>query len=225
LILSLVAAALVSSCDTGLVADRVTTAPLAPVPVAPSNRSSDEANAVSLSWEPVDGAEYYQAQLSRSPGFVAVDEQKNGLIQTHLDVRDLEMHSVYYWRVRAGNEIGVGDWSETWTFTPTLEAHMPASTALSLPPDRAINQPTEILFKWAETTGATSYQLDVALDPFFNSTFASIQGIEDTNRFIYGLVKTYTYYWRVRGYNPAGFGPWSPTRYIIIEGLVDQDGR
>jgi hypothetical protein len=185
---------------------------------------TDAEDAVSLAWKAEESADYYQIQISRAPGFASIEKEEKRVLKSHYDVRDLEMQSTYYWRVRAANEAGVGDWSTAWTFTPTREAHHPTVTSLAMPPDRAINQPTEIEFRWDEVAGATSYQLEISLDAFYNTKFASIEGIKNTNRFIYGLVKTYTYYWRVRAYNPAGYGPWSQTRYIIIEGLVDQDG-
>ena len=213
-----------SACDTGVNDAASTDPPPAPVLRSPSDQSSGELNAVSLIWDESPGASSYQLQVSREANLGTLDLERGTVLQTRYDVRGLELSTPYYWRVRAVNEMGVGDWSEVWLFAASEEARFPSVPRLELPQDRAENQPTEIEFKWNATANATAYHLEVALDADFFSTIASIDGIPATSKFVFGLVKSYTYYWRVRAYNPAGYSSWSGTRYIVVygrEGEID----
>ena len=224
LILVFLVVLVAAGCDTGLDDALVSAPPPAPTLMAPLNLSSNERDAVSLTWEEVESSLSYQVQVSRSPGFTDVELEKLRVLETHLDVRELELGVTYHWRVRATNDLGVSDWSPIWTFVPESKARFPSRTDLFLPADRSVDQPTVIEFKWKETTEAVSYHLEIALDRQYISTFASLQGITSTNQFVYGLVKSYTYYWRVRAYNPAGYGAWSDTRYVIIGGIEGEEG-
>jgi hypothetical protein len=180
--------------------------------------SDEEPNAVSITWEKLENADSFEVQVSRTPGFTTLDYDKKRVLRSHFDLRDLEMNVPYHWRVRAVNDAGVGEWSSTRTFIATEEARLPSVPQLVSPAEAAKGQPVTIDFKWSPADHATSYHLEVSLDPLFNSIFASISEIPLSSQPVYGLVKSYTYYWRTRAYNPAGFSTWSRTRYLIIYG-------
>lgn len=66
------------------------------------------------------------------------------------------------------------------------------------------------VFKWFSAIGATSYQLQVALDTTFTSPIINQSNITDTTININGLVNSTKYYWRLNSSNAAGSSPWSP---------------
>ncbi|MEX0721396.1 MAG: T9SS type A sorting domain-containing protein [Balneolaceae bacterium] len=90
--------------------------PEAPALVFPESDDDEVEIPLTLSWENVSGAANYEVQLSDSDEFssLLVDESTT---TNSFDVDDLEYLTQYFWRVRAGNESGKSDWSETFNFT------------------------------------------------------------------------------------------------------------
>jgi len=67
---------------------------------------------------------------------------------------------------------------------------------------------------WSSAPDVFGYWLQVSDDPSFTKHGSSTllvdeQGIQTTNYVVNGLAPGTAYYWRVRGQNPLGDGPWS----------------
>lgn len=80
-----------------------------------------------------------------------------------------------------------------WTFT-TLVAGTPT---LSTPIDGAVAQPVNPILAWNTVAGASSYRLQVALDPGFLTLIYNDSTRTNTSQLISGLAVGTTYYWRV----------------------------
>lgn len=63
---------------------------------------------------------------------------------------------------------------------------------------------------WAELSGSTSYHVEVATNPSFATTVATLTNAGNSAE-VTGLQAETVYYWRVRGANLCGDGPWSAT--------------
>ena len=85
----------------------------------------------------------------------------------------------------------------------------PATPNLSLPLNEAINVEIPPTLSWNESTGATSYTLQVSLDDQFTSFVYDQIGLTDTSQQVTGLNYLTTYYWRVNATNSYGTSDWS----------------
>src|SRR5690606_22246488 len=72
----------------------------------------------------VTGADHYQLQVSLFNDFISNIFDQAGIALTTSQVPGLENNTHYYWRVRAANPAGEGQWSQIWSFT-TLAAGEP----------------------------------------------------------------------------------------------------
>jgi subtilisin family serine protease len=90
---------------------------------------------------------------------------------------------------------------------PVLSAPADASPAVTVPPT----------FSWVASAGATSYELHLCGNPAFTSSIVSRTGLTSPSASITGLTAGATYYWRVRGVNGAGAGPWSAVWSVTLQ--------
>lgn len=71
-----------------------------------------------FSWELIPGHEKFEFQLSLDKDFETIDFTIKDLTQTTFKLNSrLKSNTTYYWRVRAVNNAGVGDWNIQWLFT------------------------------------------------------------------------------------------------------------
>ncbi len=152
-------------------------------------------------WSDVSGATYYIFQLSNYPLFDSLIVTDT----TPLPLITLQYNSVYYWRVKAGNSCGTGNWSPVWAFTtgPAIP------TAPILVCDTA-NVPLNPILDWNDVPTAMSYRVQVSASPTFTSTL--INAVVSISQYtIPSGVLSYSshYYWRVNATNMGGTSPWS----------------
>ena len=97
------------------------TAPQAPVPNSPTDGQKNVPISLTLNWNPSIGATSYRLQVSSSLSFTSLLVDDTSLSNTSRQVRSLANSATYYWRVRAKNAAGAGDYSPTMRFT-TIDA-------------------------------------------------------------------------------------------------------
>jgi len=93
--------------------------PLPPVLVQPLNNSSDISLTQTFSWNPALFATAYTWQISEDSTFTELLDVATGLTDPNYQPTGLAYSTSYYWRVRASNTIGTGQWSDIWQFTTT----------------------------------------------------------------------------------------------------------
>ncbi len=204
----------ITGCDSGAVNEPV---PDSPALFSPINGDAEQANATELQWNSSANANFYQLQISKSASFaeLIVDDQQ--VRSNSYPLKGLELGKDYFWRVRAVNDVGMGEWSQGWSFRPTREAEIPSIPKLAFPGVAAVDLPTQIDFSWDKVTDATAYHIQVSLEPNFRRRSADIEGVRETTARVRELVPTYTYFWRVRSQNPLGFSEWSQARRLVVE--------
>ena len=104
--------------STSVVLDVTAATPPAVSGLLPRDRETDIDPFIKLQWNPLDGAESYDLQYSLTPDFGEVAAYLTGLQATeYTPDYPLPGNTNFYWRVRAHNSCGSGEWSAVQTFT------------------------------------------------------------------------------------------------------------
>lgn len=181
--------------------------PEAPLLVSPPDGKDDLEDDVTFVWNTVKGAHSYSLEISPSQDFTNIVYSQAGITDTSITIGEIETYSMQYWRVRAATLGGtLSNWSAVRSLMLVGQLTQPVLTS---PGDGVQNQPTALTFRWDEVPGADNYNLQISTVPNFSSTFIDVENIPQTDYYVDGLDYDRTYYWRVRGRNDAGFGPWS----------------
>lgn len=103
----------------------------------PEHEAEDLDLSLTLEWIEAALAETYQLQVATSEGFAFADRivNESGLTETTFEVTGLETETTYYWRVKAWNSAGEGQWSIVRSFTTAKEVSVEGLTEI---PDRVL---------------------------------------------------------------------------------------
>lgn len=93
--------------------------PPTPVLAVPANGTIAVALTPTLRWNNATSGipSSYQVQVSGASDFASLIFDQSNIQDTTVQVAGLSNSTVYYWRVRAINNIGNSDWSTIWSFT------------------------------------------------------------------------------------------------------------
>jgi photosystem II stability/assembly factor-like uncharacterized protein len=149
----------------------------------------------------------------------------SSVIDTFIQVAGLEYGRKYFWRVAAGNESGFSRFCAPWSYGVAMIPTLPAITNLVYPPDSLTLFMNGVRLVWhTARPEVTRYWLEVATDPAYQHlTVDSV--LVDTTR-IWICTEPYggRFWWHVRAYNSAGWGPFSETRMFTLSPCgVDKD--
>jgi|GEM_PF-982822 photosystem II stability/assembly factor-like uncharacterized protein len=184
--------------------------PPAPTLLTPENGATNLPQSILFAWNPVGGTGFviYHLQLSVDSLFAMfVVNDSNIFGNTQRQVNGLQGSTHYFWRVRARNNTGYGEFSTEWNFTTAAAPPLPP--ALLYPFNSAQNIPREVTVRWRNSLNAELYHLQVALDTAFENLVTNDSSIADTTKPVGPLQFFTKHYWRVRAKNNAGFGDWS----------------
>ncbi|MEM1214448.1 MAG: T9SS type A sorting domain-containing protein [Bacteroidota bacterium] len=88
----------------------------APVLTEPADLAIGTLTVLNLDWEEVTLAESYDLELAVDANFSTIVATASALTATDFQTPSLNTLTTYYWRVRATNACGAGDWSPAFTF-------------------------------------------------------------------------------------------------------------
>jgi len=179
--------------------------------------SSDRTDEVSLGWDKMDGASYYEYRVNSDPGFKGTAKQP-GTPETKLTeagVDGLSDGHTYYWKVRVMTPI-LSRWSEVWSFTTGIAgaqwhpfadaenvAPVPGATGVQL-------QPT---FQWNPADWATGYEFELSAAADYSSPIVSKTGANALTSAVWGLEQALDYstpyYWRVKAVSKTTDSVWA----------------
>jgi len=182
-------------------------------------------NTDTLSWNAVSsgtGATTYQVQIATSASFASANIARtlSGLTTTSTTTR-LGLSTKYYWRVQSfGNKvpgpISVVDSFHTKTVvcntTPTTILPALASTTVPFKPTLAVSYvPTASTYQFQVTVADSNFRNWDAKNGTAKSFVVndSTSDFDTTWAITTALTPAKWYYWRVRGYNPAGSSAYS----------------
>lgn len=93
-----------------------TTLLLPPSLSIPLNEADDISPSPVVSWQQIDEAQTYSLQISEDSLFSKIVFDERGITTNSREISGLNSHTKYYWRVSAGNDIGISTWSEINSF-------------------------------------------------------------------------------------------------------------
>ena len=82
----------------------------------PANNDEDVATDVDYQWEALMSADLYDFQLASDASFTNIITTETDLEITEFMTEGLQPLTTYYWRVRAVNNCGIGDWTDPFIF-------------------------------------------------------------------------------------------------------------
>lgn len=176
------------------------------------HRGADQTSIISptkkLWWEsdgPMNVSGYWFELSTDTSAQPAVRD--SSLTDTTTTVNQLANNTRYYWRVRARNDMGWGEFSPWWNFMTVLAA--PLAPQLLSPANLSVGYPTTLPVVWHRSAEADRYRLQVAADSLFTALEVDDSTLSDTARTVAGLQRGQWYYWRVNATNAGGTSPWS----------------
>lgn len=183
--------------------------PPAPVLLTPANGATCIMVTPILDWQSVAEAESYRIQVSTTPTFTSTLIDESGITPSQYYVTNpLNNNTQYYWRVRAINLLGSGNWSNTFNFT-TAPAPPPAPSLVA-PSNGSTNLPLTFPILWLNAAGATSFRLQISQSSSMNNPVLDTITTATQITVPPGKLNNMTvYYWRICGLNCGGSGMWS----------------
>jgi len=181
--------------------------PPAPVLLLPAAAAAGVSLSPALSWETSAGADSYHLQVSASDDFDDLLVNDSGITATASALSSLEKETEYFWRVRAKNAGGAGDWSGAISFTTIISA--PSQPQLSAPADDAESMHLSPTLTWRKMEEAESFTVQLSTASSFATFIVNESGVTDTNYAVSSLEDGTEYFWRVRGTNEGGNSEWS----------------
>ncbi len=182
-------------------------APASPALFSPSNGSTQQPLALESRWYSSSGANTYHYQLALNQLFSSTLVNDSLLADTTRQLSGLATGTTYYWRVRASNAQGSGPWSSVWSFSTLVLP--PAAPVHVGPANFATGQSLTPALRWNGSSGASTYDVQLSIDPGFVSIVFQDSLLVDTTRQASGLVNSTTYHWRVRSRNTVGTSNWT----------------
>lgn len=171
---------------------------------SPANTSYGVPITTILEWTPTPGGNLYEVQIAYDENF----ENKffDGISQAnnYFEPKLLEYFTKYYWRIRASDEFGPTDWSETWWFITIIQAPQ-----IIAPENNSKFLKSPITFQWTDFDKATNHHIQIAKDPNFKVLVVNDSTLKQPTFTISDIETNTTYYWRVRYKVNEYSGLWS----------------
>jgi hypothetical protein len=170
-----------------------------------------------MTWNLSPNASSYTLQIAKDIDFLGEIIEITDIQDTVYNYTDLEHYTEYWFRVSAVNATTVSDYSSAFKFRTIAE--IPSEMAMAVSPTDGetgvdyLKTTLEWTFVPNTDVGLSSdagYELLISTSEDFSDTTFYYQKVYDEARFFDRLLDfNTTYYWKVRGWNEAGFGPWS----------------
>lgn len=187
--------------------------PAAVVLSAPPNSATNVSHAgPTLRWNAVQLADDYEVNVATSQDFsvssIIVNETTD---QTSISLGALPCATQLYWRVRARNDAGLGDWSQMFSFR--TDGQRPSSATTTSPKGAtSVDNMGDLVFTWPAVAGADRYHVKIATSPAFTNPVvddSALTGTEYRHAMSTSPLSSGNWYWEVRGGSDCGWGGWS----------------
>ncbi|WP_194974087.1 LamG-like jellyroll fold domain-containing protein [Aquiflexum lacus] len=180
--------------------------PIKVSPTLPKNNETVSPVDISFAWQPLSNAQAYRLQISKNSDFSSNVITINNIKNYSLVYPELDANSTFFWRIRASNTSGNGQYSAVLSFKTGNTNTVPGRTILLSPETQKEGVGLSPIFKWAKVPNADSYRLQVSIASDFSSYVINQSNIELTEYQSIKLQENKTYYWRVRASNAIGNG-------------------
>ena len=175
-----------------------------------------ELRSFTINWESVSGAVRYRVDVGFDPlveNKIATDYDNRIVNGTSLNVMGLDANRIYYFKVRAENNVSTGGSTTGSAKTASISPPVVAD------PDSV--QLTSFRASWSGSANAESYLLDVAIDVGFKNLVAGFNAREivGTSQSVTGLQPNTTYYYRVKAKGLGSTSDYSATKTVATSPL------
>ncbi len=187
--------------------------PAAPILSSPANEAVLTSESVTFRWNAAAGATKYHLEVCSDPSWSDRSMKFSGEvggITEYTDSGYRQDGTVYYWRVRAGNDAGWCSYAQANANSRSFDdLGIPAAPVLASPVADAVITGESITFRWNASPMASSYKLEVNLGPERGEATRHFYAIVNgTSRTVDGFpndVWGTEYSWRVWAGNVAGW--------------------
>ncbi|HZI12267.1 MAG TPA: endopeptidase, partial [Myxococcus sp.] len=189
---------------------------------APTHTATPGDGQVALNWTASAGANQYW--VMKTEGFAGCDFGKAKIATvtgtSYTDTEVANGRQYCYSIVPASSNACVAPASACSCATPACTA--PGVASLTAPANGATGQEPAAALDWADVSGASTYEVQVATDSAFTNVVASASTLVASNWTVSPVLNTNTtYYWRVRANNSCGgTGAWSSVSSYTTRGCV-----
>lgn len=115
------------------------TKPMAVTLQNPMHEAETKEDTEVLRWLPLADANEYELVISTDANF-SEDTDQFTLTDRMYELNNLEQGITYFWRVRAKNTHGNGDWSQTWSFNTGVSTTSESSETNNIPSEYILSQ-------------------------------------------------------------------------------------
>jgi len=119
--------------------------------ITPADKSIDILTNTLFSWHTIDDIDSYQLQISKSSDFLNILFNISHITDSSYFLKNLEINTTYFWRVRCADETQSYTWSDIWSFKTISEN-------IIYPPE-----------EWNFTDNTGNFSTIIALDVFSNN--------------------------------------------------------
>lgn len=182
--------------------------------LAPASNEQLRVNEVQLRWAASKpSVSSYHIELIRNGAIVFSD---TAMKDTSCAVKNLAAASQMWWRVRARNSVGWGEWSDSRTFRTVP---FPDQVMLRSPSNNEQQQTNTVTYRWRKSQpDVTDYRLVIST-PTGAPVLDTV--VTDTT-FTRTLMPARIYTWRVTARNISGWSEWSPMWTMMTVPFPDQ---
>ena len=179
--------------------------------VSPANGSTGVSSATTLDWSAAANATSYKIEVAADSSFNNIVRSQSTTGTSWAVTPALADGMSYWWRVHGENICSRSAFSPAWTFqTKSPGCILPSTPSPISPSNGSTGISTSATLKWASSSGATSYNVQVATDSAFSNVIRSAN-VSGTSWAISPALTPGKYYWRVRGSNSCGKSTYSST--------------
>ncbi|MDL2262490.1 T9SS type A sorting domain-containing protein [Bacteroidales bacterium OttesenSCG-928-I21] len=186
---------------------------------SPNNNVSNQNISLSLQCYSIIGSNSYVFECDTSSQFNSslLYSGETSDNYSGVSVSNLLYGTKYYWRAKACHAADTSEWSLVRNFTTIYQLTTPPVLVSPENNSTGINWENPVL-TWDPIDNVTGYRYQISTDASFNNiervgtvslTFVSLN-----------LTPSTTYYWRVQGFNEAGYSVWSGVWNFTTEDVV-----
>lgn len=186
---------------------------------APSDNAINVAVRPMFSWIDFPEAVGYRLEVHTEPDFEDPDYVLTDIPANNARLDEVfEYSTAYFWRVKATTLNGFSSWSSVRSFTTISDVIVPPGiVSLISPEDEEVDVLRTPEFSWHLEENSQSYSIQVSRGPNFvlSELEFTVASTNDTTLVsLTELDENTQYYWRVKGINVFGDGPWSQVRFF-----------
>ncbi len=184
-----------------------------PALVYPENGADGVELNFTMEWAHSVRSQSYSYQVALDDQFSQIVYENSSYVGVRLFMESLTGLTTYYWRVKAENNGGISDWSETRSFTTKLD--VPQAPQLVYPADDEHLVPNDFDFEWTGDPTADYYQIQAATNLIFLNPLINKDSLTTKTWPVTGFEEGKRYFWRVFAYNQIGVSDYNSAVFYI----------